>query len=251
MRIARIELEGSPVTAVVDGDSVRPVPGVEVLDLLTAPPERARTACRGRRSRDPARRRPSPVADRARFGARLLGLRAARRGREHVRRRPRRQGRRSLVREPGVLLLQPACHDGPRRRHRAARPVTRPRPRAGGRRRSSVAAARNISVRGGERLHRGLHDLQRLVRARHRSARRHGCRSAFTRPRTSPTRSARGSSRPDELESLPRRRPAEPAHDRARQRRRARQRHARVAWPGASRSSCTSRRAVRGSRPAT
>jgi 2-keto-4-pentenoate hydratase/2-oxohepta-3-ene-1,7-dioic acid hydratase in catechol pathway len=36
MRIARIELEGSPVTAIVDGDSVRPLPGVEILDLLTA-----------------------------------------------------------------------------------------------------------------------------------------------------------------------------------------------------------------------
>jgi 2-keto-4-pentenoate hydratase/2-oxohepta-3-ene-1,7-dioic acid hydratase in catechol pathway len=35
MRIARIELEGSPVTAVADGDSVRPLPGIEVLDLLT------------------------------------------------------------------------------------------------------------------------------------------------------------------------------------------------------------------------
>ena len=39
MRIARIELEGSPVTAVADGDSVRPLPGIEVLDLLTATPE--------------------------------------------------------------------------------------------------------------------------------------------------------------------------------------------------------------------
>src|SRR4051794_32363705 len=39
MRIARIELGGSPVTAVVDGDAVRPLPGVDVLDLLTAGPE--------------------------------------------------------------------------------------------------------------------------------------------------------------------------------------------------------------------
>ncbi|HEY2604208.1 MAG TPA: fumarylacetoacetate hydrolase family protein [Thermoleophilaceae bacterium] len=39
MRIARIELEGSPVTAVVDGDSVLPLAGVEVLDLLTAAAE--------------------------------------------------------------------------------------------------------------------------------------------------------------------------------------------------------------------
>lgn len=39
MRIARIELEGSPVTAVVDGDAVRPLPGVEVLDLLSGSAE--------------------------------------------------------------------------------------------------------------------------------------------------------------------------------------------------------------------
>src|SRR2546423_1287278 len=39
MRIARIELEGSPVTALADGDSVRPLPGIDVLDLLTASSE--------------------------------------------------------------------------------------------------------------------------------------------------------------------------------------------------------------------
>lgn len=48
MRIARIELEGSPVTAVVEADAVRPLPGVEVLDLLTAEPaERDRRAANG------------------------------------------------------------------------------------------------------------------------------------------------------------------------------------------------------------
>jgi 2-keto-4-pentenoate hydratase/2-oxohepta-3-ene-1,7-dioic acid hydratase in catechol pathway len=48
MRIARIELEGSPVTAVVDGDAVRPLPGIEVLDLLgAAPEERERSAANG------------------------------------------------------------------------------------------------------------------------------------------------------------------------------------------------------------
>jgi 2-keto-4-pentenoate hydratase/2-oxohepta-3-ene-1,7-dioic acid hydratase in catechol pathway len=47
MRIARIELEGSPVTAVVDADGVRPLPGVDVLDLLTAgSEERERRAAR-------------------------------------------------------------------------------------------------------------------------------------------------------------------------------------------------------------
>jgi 2-keto-4-pentenoate hydratase/2-oxohepta-3-ene-1,7-dioic acid hydratase in catechol pathway len=35
MRVARIELEGSPVTAVVEADAVRPHPGVGVLELLT------------------------------------------------------------------------------------------------------------------------------------------------------------------------------------------------------------------------
>lgn len=45
MRITRIELEGSPVTAVVDGDAVHPLPGVDVLDLLAAAPdERERRA---------------------------------------------------------------------------------------------------------------------------------------------------------------------------------------------------------------
>jgi 2-keto-4-pentenoate hydratase/2-oxohepta-3-ene-1,7-dioic acid hydratase in catechol pathway len=35
MRIARIELEGAPVAALVEGDAVRPLPGVDVLDLLS------------------------------------------------------------------------------------------------------------------------------------------------------------------------------------------------------------------------
>ncbi|HEX6461292.1 MAG TPA: fumarylacetoacetate hydrolase family protein [Thermoleophilaceae bacterium] len=35
MRVARIELEGSPVTAIVEADAVRPLPGVGVLELLT------------------------------------------------------------------------------------------------------------------------------------------------------------------------------------------------------------------------
>ena len=35
MRIARIELDGSPVAAIVEEDTVRPVPGAGVLDLLT------------------------------------------------------------------------------------------------------------------------------------------------------------------------------------------------------------------------
>ena len=35
MRIARIDLDG-PVTAIVDGDALRPLPGVAVLDLLAA-----------------------------------------------------------------------------------------------------------------------------------------------------------------------------------------------------------------------
>jgi 2-keto-4-pentenoate hydratase/2-oxohepta-3-ene-1,7-dioic acid hydratase in catechol pathway len=35
MRIARIELDGSPVAAIVEEDAVRPVPGAAVLDLLT------------------------------------------------------------------------------------------------------------------------------------------------------------------------------------------------------------------------
>jgi 2-keto-4-pentenoate hydratase/2-oxohepta-3-ene-1,7-dioic acid hydratase in catechol pathway len=35
MRIARIELDGSPVAAIVEEDAVRPVPGATVLDLLT------------------------------------------------------------------------------------------------------------------------------------------------------------------------------------------------------------------------
>ena len=38
MRVARIELEGSAVTALVEGDAVRPLPGVEVLDLLAGRP---------------------------------------------------------------------------------------------------------------------------------------------------------------------------------------------------------------------
>ena len=44
MRIARIDLDG-PVTAIADGDTLRPLPGVAVLDLLAASPEeRARLA---------------------------------------------------------------------------------------------------------------------------------------------------------------------------------------------------------------
>jgi 2-keto-4-pentenoate hydratase/2-oxohepta-3-ene-1,7-dioic acid hydratase in catechol pathway len=37
MRIARIEHEGAPVTAVVDAGSARLLPGIDVLDLLTVP----------------------------------------------------------------------------------------------------------------------------------------------------------------------------------------------------------------------
>jgi 2-keto-4-pentenoate hydratase/2-oxohepta-3-ene-1,7-dioic acid hydratase in catechol pathway len=45
MRVARIEHDGAPTTAVVEEDSVRPLPGSDVLDLLTAAPhERERLA---------------------------------------------------------------------------------------------------------------------------------------------------------------------------------------------------------------
>jgi 2-keto-4-pentenoate hydratase/2-oxohepta-3-ene-1,7-dioic acid hydratase in catechol pathway len=37
MRIARIDLDSRATTAIVDGDALRPVPDVEVLDLLAAP----------------------------------------------------------------------------------------------------------------------------------------------------------------------------------------------------------------------
>jgi 2-keto-4-pentenoate hydratase/2-oxohepta-3-ene-1,7-dioic acid hydratase in catechol pathway len=48
MRIARIELDGSPVTGVVDGGVVRPLPGIEVMDLLCAAPgEREHRAANG------------------------------------------------------------------------------------------------------------------------------------------------------------------------------------------------------------
>ena len=44
MRIARIDLDG-PVTAIADGDTLRPLPGVTVIDLLAASPdERTRLA---------------------------------------------------------------------------------------------------------------------------------------------------------------------------------------------------------------
>src|SRR5437763_7515503 len=56
MRIARIELEGSPVTALADGDSVRPLPGIDVLDLLTASSEE-----RERRAADAGA--PVPLGD--------------------------------------------------------------------------------------------------------------------------------------------------------------------------------------------
>lgn len=47
MKIARIQSESGPVTAVVDGDAVRPLPGVDVLDLLAADiDERERLAAR-------------------------------------------------------------------------------------------------------------------------------------------------------------------------------------------------------------
>jgi 2-keto-4-pentenoate hydratase/2-oxohepta-3-ene-1,7-dioic acid hydratase in catechol pathway len=38
MKIARIEHEGVPVTAVVEGGAARLLPGIDVLDLLTVPP---------------------------------------------------------------------------------------------------------------------------------------------------------------------------------------------------------------------
>src|SRR3954471_2623602 len=39
MRIARIDIDGSATTAVADGDVLRPLPGVAVLDLLAASPD--------------------------------------------------------------------------------------------------------------------------------------------------------------------------------------------------------------------
>ena len=195
MRIARIELEGSPVTAVVDGDSVRPVPGVEVLDLLTAAPEererRAAAAGPGIPLGDvrllspiePASVRDFSVFEQHGEGASMCA------------RRPRRQGRRTR----GTRDRRSTSRTRTPRRAPAtssSRPPSpqRPRPRAGGRRRHRSPRAEHLGG-GGERLHRGLHDLQRLVRARTSQRRRHACRSAFTRPRTSPTPSARGSSR--------------------------------------------------------
>jgi 2-keto-4-pentenoate hydratase/2-oxohepta-3-ene-1,7-dioic acid hydratase in catechol pathway len=39
VKIARIQHDGAPVTAIVDGDTVRRLPGVSVLDLLAAEPD--------------------------------------------------------------------------------------------------------------------------------------------------------------------------------------------------------------------
>jgi 2-keto-4-pentenoate hydratase/2-oxohepta-3-ene-1,7-dioic acid hydratase in catechol pathway len=56
MRIARIELGSSPVTAIVDGESVSPLAGVDVLDLLTAATDERERLAAGADE-------PIPVAD--------------------------------------------------------------------------------------------------------------------------------------------------------------------------------------------
>ena len=91
MRIARLQTDTGPRAGVVIEDTVRPLGAdIGVLDLLGAAPARARAprrACRGGRC---AGRRAAARADRAADDPRLLGLRAAHRGR---RRRRRSRGR--------------------------------------------------------------------------------------------------------------------------------------------------------------
>ena len=200
MKIARIEHEGVPVTAVVEGERSAPPPRHR----------RARPAHRlGRRAG--CARRPGHRA-RSRSTARVCCHRSC---------RPRSATSRS---SNATSRARRCCSAGPTRRlprhgpsarrstsptraRRAAR-ATRSRCRPTARRstsswrswRSSAGRAATSPAQDAGSHIVGLHDLQRLVGARHRAAASCGCRSASTRPRTSTTRFGPWIVTPDELE---------------------------------------------------
>ena len=223
MRIARIDLDG-PVTAIADGDTLRPLPGVAVLDLLAASPdERARLAA-------PA---GEPVAD-----ARLLAPLEPASVRDYSVFEQHGEGASMAIGGPDAKI-SPTWYEMPAfyfsNPHATTGPdevITPPAGTTGLDLELEVAAivcrrGRNLSVEDAEAPHRRLHDLQRLVGARHRGARGEdavrlpqdeGLREHL-RPLDRDARRAR---------ALPPGRPPEPAHDRLRQRSRAGRRHARL-----------------------
>ena len=194
MKIARIEHEGVPVTAVVEASAARLLPGVGVLDLL-AVSAAERDALAGRATDEIAldgARLLSPILPD--LDPRLLGLRAPRRGRGDAVRRARRDGSRGMGRAPGVLLLQPERAERPGGRDRGAARLRGARPRAGGRRDHRQAAAATSPSRTRAPTSSATRSSTTGRRATSQAA-SCGCRSASTRPRTSTTPSARGSSR--------------------------------------------------------
>ena len=162
MRIARVQTEDGPRAGVVEGEVVRVLAAeVDVLDLLGA--ERDGSPAGSSAKPDDALLapiEPPTIRDFSVFEQHIEGAIKTSAA--------RRDGPGGLVREPDLLLLEPARDHRARRGHRAA---------AGLRRldlelevaASSVARARTCA-RSRPRAHRRLHDLQRLVRARHRSA---------------------------------------------------------------------------------
>ena len=167
MRIARIEIDGAARAAIVAADassaSLLP-PEVSVVDLLAADPaEREQIAARadGEVALSDARLlapvQPPTVRDFSVFEQHIEGVR--------MNAQPRRPGARDLVRVAVLLLLEPARGSGPG----AEIPV--PPGCVDLDFELEVAAVigragRNLRPDEAGAAHRGLHDLQRLVRAR-------------------------------------------------------------------------------------
>ena len=216
MRIARIEVEGVPRAAVVsgNGESAR-VLAPEVSDGAAARRRRGRAgAARGRRrsARSGWPARACSPRSQPHDGPRLLRVRAAHRGRDQER-RIRTRGCRALVRVAVLLLLQPARGHRAGRRHPRAARVHRPRLRARG---------------GGGDRPPGSQPARPRRPARISPATRYsttGRRATFSSPRCAlglgicKGKDFANTLGPwivtaDELERLPRRRPARPRHAR-------------------------------------
>ena len=146
MKIARVQNGGGPHTAIVEGDSVRILPGVSVLELLGADPgERERLSGTGREELPLADVRllspivPASVRDFSVFEQHGEGATMYMGG-------PDAKVNAAWYEMPGVLLLQPARHHRSRRRHRRLPRFTTGSTSSSRWRRSSARRGRNLSV---------------------------------------------------------------------------------------------------------
>ena len=188
MRIARIELEGAPVTALVEGDAVRPLPGVGVTEALTGATGERGEAIPLEDARLLAPIEPASVRDFSVFeqhgeGAVMFfaGLDA--------------KVQEAWYEGPAFYFSNPHATTGPGEVIEPPAGAQRPRPRARGRRDHRPPRAQHRGGGGGRPTSPATRSSTTGPSATSRRGRR-GCRSASTRPRTSPTRSGPGSSRP-------------------------------------------------------